>query len=88
MAFLEAEWKIEFGLDEIIKFFYEKCNFKEKEEAISHALVLLCMRIHIEHPWERSTTDMSDIGYEKMKTVMRATHALKTNTEEKKKIAA
>ncbi len=70
LAFLEAEWKIEFGLDEIIKFFYEKCHFKEKEEAMSHAMVLLCMRVHIENPGKR-TAEMNEEGHKKVATIMR-----------------
>lgn len=82
LAFLEAEWKIEFGLDEIIKFFYEKCHFKEKEEAMSHAMVLLCMRVHIEHPGKR-TTEMNEKGHEKVGKIMKT----RNNLFEKRKAA-
>lgn len=75
MAFLEAKWKIWFGHEEIIQFFYDRCDFKEKEEAISHAMVLLCMRMHIEHPGKR-TTDINETGQARVKTIMKVRNSL------------
>lgn len=75
LAFLEAEWKIEFGHDELIEFFYNRYHFKEKEEAISHAMVLLCMRVHMEHPGQR-TTNIDKVGHNKVKTIMRVRNSL------------
>ncbi len=83
MAFLEAKWKISFGHEEIIQFFYDRCHFKDKEEAISHAMVLLCMRIHIEHPGVRAT-DIDEVGQNKVKTVMRVRNNLGERQTQKK----
>ncbi len=75
LAFLEAKWKIWFGHEEIIQFFYDRCDFRDKEEAISCAMVLLCMRVHIEHPGKQ-TTSIDEVGHNKVKTIMKARNSL------------
>ncbi len=49
---------------------------------MSHAMVLLCMRVHIENPGKR-TTEMDEEGHKKVAKIMR----WRNNLIEQKKVA-
>lgn len=67
-AFLWAKWKITFTHDDVVKFFYEQCDFGKKEQPIAYALVLLWIRMHLENPGQKGST-ISTEGQEKVKDI-------------------
>lgn len=51
---LYAEGKIAFWHDNIIKIFGDNYSFEDTADAIGHALIFLCMRVHLENLHEES----------------------------------
>lgn len=67
-SFLRASWEITFTYEDVVNFFYDQCDFGQKEEAITYALVLLWMRMHLENPGEKGSI-MSSEGQNKVKDI-------------------